>query len=142
MNKISITLLVLASALCLSACSGGEAGHESAANNATSVTRLPEGRIDIGRELATKGGEGIAACATCHGADGSQPLDGMYPKISGQYADYLAYSLMHYRAGERSGGTAELMIAQAKPLTDQQIADVAAYYASQPSQLRDLQNIN
>ena len=42
----------------------------------------------------------------------------------------------------RAGATADVMAAQAKNLTNQQIADLAAYYASVPSKLSDLQNVN
>ena len=66
----------------------------------------------------------------------------MYPKIGGQYADYLGHSLQAYRSGTRAGATADVMGAQAKGLNDQQIADLAAYFASVPRQVRDLQDVN
>ena len=139
MTKTSMTLLTLACALALSACGGkSEGGHAAAGEAKSSSAGLPDGNIDAGREFAAKGGEGIAPCASCHGADGNAPIDGMYPKLGGQYADYLAQSLQ----GTRAGSTADVMAAQAKNLSDQQIADLAAYYASVPGSLRDLQNVN
>ena len=39
---------------------------------------------------AAAGKQKAAACAACHGADGNQTLDGTYPRLAGQYADYLA----------------------------------------------------
>ena len=143
MTKTSMTLLALACALALSACGGkSEGGHAAAGEAKSSSAGLPDGNIEAGREFAAKGGEGIAPCASCHGADGNAPIDGMYPKLGGQYADYLAHSLQAYRNGTRAGATADVMAAQAKTLRDQQIADLAAYYASVPGSLRDLQNAN
>lgn len=141
MTKTSMTLLVLACALALTACGKSEGEHGEAGHRATS-RGLPEGNADAGREFAAKGGNGVAACASCHGADGNAPIDGMYPKLGGQYADYIAHSLQAYRDGARAGATADVMAVQAKGLSDQQIADLAAYYASVASQLRDLQNVN
>lgn len=144
MNKTSMTLLALACALALSACGGkAEGEHASAgAEHTTSSAGLPKGDIAAGHDIATKGTQGVAACTSCHGAEGNAPIDGMYPKIGGQYADYLGHSLQAYRGGTRAGATADVMAAQAKGLNDQQIADLAAYFASVPRQLRDLQDIN
>jgi cytochrome c553 len=145
MTKTSMTLLALACALALSACGGNKSeggGHAAEAGHASSSAGLPTGNADAGREFAAKGGNGVAACASCHGADGNAPIDGMYPKLGGQYADYIAHSLQAYRSGTRAGATADVMAAQAKSLSDQQIADLAAYFASVPSQLHDLQNAN
>lgn len=79
-------------------------------------------------------GEKIASerCAACHGADGNTPIDPSYPKLGGQYADYLTVTLKAYRAERRKNA---IMGAQAKPLSNADIANLAAYYASLPSQL-------
>jgi cytochrome c553 len=59
--------------------------------------------------------------------------------IGGQYHDYIAHSLQLYRDGDRSGSpTTDLMGSQAKELTDQQIADLAAYFGSRETKLHDL----
>ena len=75
------------------------------------------------------------ACVDCHGAEGNAPIDPSYPKIGGQYADYLTHALLAYRKGDREHA---LMGSQAKDLTDQQIADLGVYFASTPSQIADL----
>lgn len=142
MTKTSMTLLAVTCALALSACGGNAEGEHAAAAHTSSSAGLPAGDIKAGLELATKGGTGIAACVSCHGAEGNAPIDGMYPKLGGQYADYIAHSLQAYRGGTRAGATADVMAAQAKGLSDQQIADVAAYFASVPRKLRDLQDVN
>ena len=69
------------------------------------------------------------SCIDCHGADGNAPIDPTYPKLGGQYGDYLAHALQAYRAGDRQHA---LMTPQAKDLSDQDIADLAAYFGSRP----------
>lgn len=139
MNKTAMTLLALACAVTLSACGPAEAPHAEAA--ASSSAGLPKGHVDAGKTLANaKGAATGQACVDCHGADGNTPLDDTYPKLGGQYADYLAYALQAYRDGKRAGtGTTDLMATQAKGLTDQQIADLAAFFSSQKGDLKDLQ---
>ena len=97
---------------------------------ALGIGGLPKGRVEQGEALAhTKGEATGQSCIDCHGPDGNEPLDPTYPKLGGQYADYLAHSLQGYRDGKRAGsGTTDLMATQAKALTDQQIADLAAWY--------------
>lgn len=74
-------------------------------------------------------------CAACHGADGNADVDPQYPRLAGQYADYLAQSLHEYRSGERKD---PIMAGFASTLSDQDIEDLAAYYSSLPGHLVDL----
>lgn len=74
-------------------------------------------------------------CAACHGADGNTTLDGTYPKIAGQYPEYLAKSLSEYKSGKRKNA---IMAGQAQALSEQDIADLSAYYASLPAEVHDL----
>jgi cytochrome c553 len=66
------------------------------------------------------------SCAACHGADGrgTTPL---FPNLHGQKAEYLAQQLRAFRDGKRQDPT---MAPMAVPLSDQDIADLAAFYAS------------
>lgn len=68
-------------------------------------------------------------CVACHGMSGkaSAPL---YPNIGGQSEAYLEHSLQAYKKGERSGGQAEIMKAYVSGLSDEDISNLAAYYAS------------
>ncbi len=85
-----------------------------------------------------KAGEKAAlVCAACHGADGNKTLDATYPKLGGQYADYLVKTLQDYRSGARVN---VVMNAQAANLKDKDIADISAWYASQSSDLKDLRD--
>ena len=79
---------------------------------------------------AKAGAQKIAICVACHGADGKATAD-VYPNLAGQSATYLETSLKAYRAGERGGGMSAVMTPQATNLSDQDIADIAAYYNQQ-----------
>ncbi|AQM69182.1 MULTISPECIES: c-type cytochrome [Vibrio] len=68
-------------------------------------------------------------CAACHGADGIAVIPG-YPNLKGQNEQYIASSIKAYKAGQRTGGLAPVMQAQANLLSDEDIANLAAYYAS------------
>lgn len=75
-----------------------------------------------------------ATCAACHGADGNAMID-MYPKIAGQGEGYLVKQLTEFRLGAKSNGSEgrydPVMSAQAMNLSDEDIADLSAYYSSQ-----------
>lgn len=79
---------------------------------------------------AEAGAEKNAICVACHGTDGHGTAP-IYPNIAGQSTEYLESSLKAYRAGERGGGMSALMTPMAKPLSDEDIADLAAYYNQQ-----------
>jgi cytochrome c553 len=65
-------------------------------------------------------------CQACHGLDGLSKLPDA-PHLAGQPAPYLIKSLDEYRTGARKH---EMMILAVKNLSDQDIADLAAYYAA------------
>lgn len=69
-----------------------------------------------------------AVCAACHGADG-KAIQPAYPNIGGQHASYIAKQLTAYRDGDRVNA---LMSGQAANLSDQDILDLAAYFAQMP----------
>lgn len=68
-------------------------------------------------------------CAACHGADGRAVIPG-YPNLHGQNEQYLVSALKAYKNKERTGGLAVVMQAQAAMLSDEDIANLAAYFAS------------
>jgi cytochrome c553 len=103
MKKIALAVLMLAAA-------GGAVASDK----------------DAGRKIAE------AQCAACHGADGKTPVDPSYPKIAGQYPDYLAKALSDYQRGTRKNA---IMGAIAKPLSRQDIDNLAAYFGSLPGPL-------
>ena len=69
-------------------------------------------------------------CASCHGSDGRSTVVAEYPKIGGQTAAYVVNALKAYRDGRRLGTYAAIMAEVAKPLTDADIANLAAYVES------------
>ncbi len=68
-----------------------------------------------------------ATCAACHGADGNS-VNPIWPKLAGQHPDYLYKQIMDFKAGARSDPS---MTAMAAPLSEQDAADLAAYFAGQ-----------
>ena len=66
------------------------------------------------------------ACVLCHGVDGISRLPSA-PNLAGQVERYLAQQLRDYRAGKR---THQVMSIVAKDLSDADIDDLAAWYAS------------
>ena len=70
-------------------------------------------------------------CAACHGVNGISQMPAVpgmvVPNLGGQYADYLVKALHDYRSGARKNAT---MNGMAAALSDQDIENLAAYYAS------------
>ena len=65
------------------------------------------------------------SCINCHGPAGKGVAS--YPKISGKEISYTQTKLETYRKGIKIGPNSALMIMMAKPLTDEEIANLAAY---------------
>jgi cytochrome c553 len=78
---------------------------------------------------AQAGAQKAAMCVACHGVTGKVSVP-MYPNLAGQNEAYLEHSLQAYKKGERSGGQAEVMKAYVSGLSDEDISNLAAYYAS------------
>ncbi len=78
---------------------------------------------------AQAGEQKAMMCVACHGAMGKVSVP-MYPNLAGQNEAYLEHSLQAYKKGERSGGQAEVMKAYVSGLSDEDISNLAAYYAS------------
>jgi cytochrome c553 len=114
MNKLILALTAAAAALMASsaAFAGGDASR--------------------GAELAKK-----YNCASCHGADFKTPIDPSYPKLAGQHADYLAHALTAYKRGDKvmNGRNNAIMAGMAQPLSDRDMADIAAYLHGLPGPL-------
>jgi cytochrome c553 len=96
------------------------AGGLAHAQGAPSVDPFTGGNAEAGAAKA-------ATCGACHGPAGNSS-NPEWPKLAGQNAAYLYRSLQALKSGAR---LAPVMNAQAKPLSDQDMKDLAAYYASQ-----------
>jgi cytochrome c553 len=80
---------------------------------------------------AEEGKNKSATCAGCHGADGNSPINPVWPKLAGQHPQYIEKQIKDFKAGKRSD---PMMSPMATPLSDQDIADLAAYFTSQARQ--------
>jgi cytochrome c553 len=76
---------------------------------------------------AAAGKQKAAPCAACHGTDGNSAV-ATYPKLAGQQASYTAKQLQNFKDGKRVD---PIMGAQAQALSEQDMADLAAFYESQ-----------
>jgi cytochrome c553 len=68
------------------------------------------------------------ACAACHGPEGNKPITPETPRLAGQHYDYLVQALTAYRKGTRDNA---VMSAMAKPLTENEIQELASYFSRQ-----------
>ncbi|MFW5954763.1 MAG: c-type cytochrome [Guyparkeria sp.] len=93
---------------------------------AAGAAQADEGSVKAGREAAQ-------SCAACHGDNGNSN-NPAFPSVAGQPADYLATQLRAYRDGDRENN---VMAPQAADLSDEQIRDIAAYYAAQERKVAD-----
>jgi cytochrome c553 len=114
MNKLIIALTLGAASLALS----GQALASGDAANGAALTKKYN-------------------CASCHGADFKSPIDPTYPKLAGQHADYLVHALTAYKRGTKvaNGRSNPIMAGMAQPLSDRDMADIAAYLESLPGPL-------
>lgn len=85
------------------------------------VASAASGDVEAGKTKA-------ATCAACHGADGIGATD-LYPNIAGQHADYIVKQLKAFKSGDRKD---PVMAPMASALSEQDMADVAAYFNSLP----------
>ena len=87
---------------------------------AASSTAMAAGDPVAGRDKSQ-------TCQACHGADGNAD-NPMYPRLAGQYQTYLLHALKAYKSGERNNAIMAGMVAS---LSEQDMEDLAAYYAQQ-----------
>ncbi|WP_407550999.1 c-type cytochrome [Vibrio parahaemolyticus] len=79
---------------------------------------------------AEKGKVKAPSCVYCHGTNGISSNDA-YPNLAGQNPKYLYDSMKAYQDGLRIGPLAEMMKAQLRMLNDEDLRDVAAFFAEQ-----------
>jgi len=90
-----------------------------------SVSVMAAGDAEKGKSLS-------ATCAACHGADGNS-INPIWPSLAGQHEDYLVRQLQLYKSGERENA---MMAPMAAGLSDQDMADLAAYFSGQELTLK------
>ena len=94
-----------------------------------------EAPADIAKLLAK------ANCESCHGKNFSTPIDPTYPKLAGQYADYLYVALKAYQTDHnpRVGRSNAIMMGMARPFTHAEIKSLSGYLSSLPGELKTVQ---
>ena len=91
---------------------------------AAALLSIGSGSVTAGEAAAGKSKS--ATCAACHGPNGISPND-LWPNLAGQKAGYLAVQMKAFRDGKRAD---PMMAPMAASLSDADIADLAAFYAS------------
>lgn len=76
---------------------------------------------------AAAGSTKSTSCVACHGVGGNGVINPEWPKLAGQHAQYVAAQLNHFKVGERKNA---VMAGQAALLSEQDMADIAAHFAS------------
>ncbi|MFO1258123.1 MAG: c-type cytochrome [Gammaproteobacteria bacterium] len=71
-----------------------------------------------------------ATCVACHSVDGNSVV-GMWPKIAGQHEQYLLRQMLEFKKGEAGGRYEPQMLGMVAVFTEQQLADLAAFFAGQ-----------
>ncbi len=91
-------------------------------------------RIHAGEEAIA----GVAACHTCHGADANQTVSPTFPRLAGQYADYIVHALQSYKDGTRNNA---VMYPIAAKLSERDMRDLAVFYESLSGDLDEISQL-
>ncbi len=91
--------------------------------------------VQAALELVKKGG-----CQACHGENFNKPVDPLYPKVAGQYPDYLAVALKSYKTDGSAvvGRGNAIMGGMVKQFSNAELRVIAAYVASLPGDLETI----
>lgn len=85
--------------------------------------------VDMGASVYRAGlkKQGIAACTGCHSPTAAGNAPAGFPRLSGQYADYIEQQLLQFQTGERKNDTDSVMRAIAERMTAKEIKAVSSY---------------
>lgn len=111
-------------------------GHGKASVKTVADSAPPAPSAEVAA-LLTKG-----ACASCHGANFNKPIDGSYPKLAGQHADYLYAALRAYstEGNPQVGRNNAIMVGQVKQFKRAELKAMSAYMATVQGDLRLVPN--
>ena len=70
-------------------------------------------------------------CGACHGADGKSPIMPVYPKLTGQNADYSLNQMKDIKSGARANGLSAAMKGIVAGVTDAEMKEIADWLATQ-----------
>ena len=107
-----------------------EINGQTGAAPAATAAREPSPAV---AQLLTKG-----ACVSCHGANFSKPIDPSYPKVAGQFSDYMYASLKAYKNDSHNtwGRNNAVMGGVAKQFSNAELKALSAYVASLNTELK------
>ncbi|MGK0674429.1 MAG: c-type cytochrome [Halothiobacillaceae bacterium] len=132
-NKIVMSLAAMGAALMVSQTMAAEHGAKTAVKGpSTNVAWTAEQLRFVAAGDKNRGGQlnRDMFCASCHGDQGIAPT-GNWPSLAGQRAEYTFKMLKDYKDGKRRGSaSADIMVQVAQHLSDQDMADLAQFYAS------------
>lgn len=83
---------------------------------------------------AAQGATKAKPCEACHGPDGNGTAP-TFPRLAGQYPDYIVQALKSYKSGDRKN---PIMSGMAAPLSEQDMKDLAAHFSSLPAGVHTL----
>ncbi|MGO4477921.1 cytochrome c [Massilia sp. 2TAF26] len=106
---------------------GGQNDERSSPVVATNVVLLPAMAKRAPSDSIGRGATLALNCTMCHGAQGMSRSDA--PNLAGQYPEVIVKQLTDYKNGKRASS---IMMALSQNLSDQNMRDLAAYYASLP----------
>ena len=118
-NSLLLSLIILVS------------GSIYAASDKAEIKAVKRGDPQAGSEL-------VATCAGCHGADGNSVV-GQWPTLAGQRESYTLAQLIHVQKGERM---IESMMGLLDNYSEDQLRDIAAFYAAQDVKVGQADSIN
>ena len=118
-NSLLLSLIILVS------------GSVYAASDKAEIKAVKRGDPQAGSEL-------VATCAGCHGADGNSVV-GQWPTLAGQRESYTLAQLIHVQKGERM---IESMMGLLDNYSEDQLRDIAAFYAAQEVKVGQADSIN
>lgn len=118
-NSLLLSLIILVS------------GSIFAASDKAEIKAVKRGDPQAGSEL-------VATCAGCHGADGNSVV-GQWPTLAGQRESYTLAQLIHVQKGERM---IESMMGLLDNYSEDQLRDIAAFYAAQEVKVGQADSIN
>lgn len=106
----------------------GKKASATGKNSTKVVTESPEDlKLRSGPGNPVAGLDKAELCTGCHGEDGNS-MDGLIPKLAGQYGKYISKQVRNYQSGIR---THQIMGAVAASISDDELADIAAFFGSQ-----------
>jgi cytochrome c553 len=118
--------------------SSEESAKKQSSDQIKNVAGVDEIKLRSGPGDPVAGKDKAALCFGCHGEDGNS-IDPQFPKLAGQYGIYIAKQVRNYQDSIR---THQIMSTMAASVSNGDLADIAAYFASQPMMKGDHRSNN